>query len=341
MKALVTTKFGPPDVLRFSERPRLAPQAGQVHIAVKRAGLNFSDLAARVGLYPDAPKPPMVMGYEVSGVIAELGSGVTQFAVGDRVLALTKFGGQASEVTVDAAQVLKIDDAMSFDDAAAIPVNYLTAFHMLFHVAPLKPNMRVLIHMAAGGVGLAAIQLCKTVSGTEIFACASTSKHAFLKSLGVQHCIDSRRQNYVEEVRRQTSGQGVHRVLDALGGADWSQGYNLLAPSGHLLCFGWANMVGGPRRNVFRVAREFLSLRRYSPLDLMDKNRSVSGINLGHLWNENALLQGHLTALLELYRQQQIRPHVDQVFPLSSGAAAHQHVHERKNVGKVLFDCER
>jgi NADPH:quinone reductase-like Zn-dependent oxidoreductase len=340
MRALVNTRFGGPEVLEVQERPDPLPQPGQVLVRVSRAGLNFADIAARVGLYPDAPKFPTVMGYEAAGKVEAVGAGVTGLSKGDRVLALCRFGAQASMLTAPAAQVHRIPDEMTFDEAAALPVNYLTAAHMLLWVAPLQPGMKVLIHMAAGGVGLAAIELCRTVKDVEIFGTASAGKHDFLKKMGVHHCIDYRTQDYVAEVNRLTGGKGVHRVLDALGGPDWQKGYSLLRPAGHLLCFGWANMVGGEKRNVLRVASQFLTLRSYSPMQLMDTNRSVSGVNLGHLWGEVELLSHHLETLLALYRAGQVKPHVDRVFPLEKAGEAHAHVQARKNVGKVLFSCD-
>lgn len=340
MRALVNTRFGGPDVLEVQDRPDPLPQPGQVLIRVSRAGLNFADIAARVGLYPDAPKFPTVMGYEVAGRVEALGAGVTGFTKGDRVVAMCRFGGQATLVAVPTAQVRKIPHAMSFDEAAALPVNYLTAYQMLFWVAALQPGMKVLIHMAAGGVGLAAIQLCRTVKDVELFGTASASKHALLRQAGVHHCIDYRTQDYAAEVLRLTDGKGVHRVLDALGGPDWAKGYALLRKGGHLVCFGWANMVQGEKRSLVRVASQFVQLKRYSPMDLMDKNRGVSGVNLGHLWDEVELLGHHLDRLLELYQQGHVRPHVDRVFPLAEAAQAHAHVQARKNVGKVLFACD-
>jgi NADPH:quinone reductase-like Zn-dependent oxidoreductase len=340
MRALVNLKAGGPEVLVVEERPTPEPGPGEVRIAVKRAGLNFADISARVGLYPDAPKFPMVMGYEVSGTVEALGPGVTEPKVGTRVVSICRFGGQASHVVVSAAQALPIPDGMSFDVAAALPVNYLTAYHMLFWVAPLKPGMKVLIHMAAGGVGLAAIQLARTVPDVELFGTASTPKHAMLRAAGVHHPLDSRSGTYDDEVRALTQGKGVHRVLDALGGKDWSKGYHLLAPAGHLLCFGWANMVQGDERDVLHVLSEFLSLRPFTPMGLMDHNRSVSGVNMGHLWGEVELMQHHLKQVLALAADGTIAPHVDSVFPLSRAGEGHTRVQSRQSVGKVLFDCE-
>lgn len=340
MRALVNIKAGGPEVLQVRQLPDPVIEAGQVLVRVKRAGLNFADISARVGLYPDAPKFPMVMGYEVSGVIEALGSGVTQFAKGDRVVSMCRFGGQAELVAIPAAQVRKIRDDLSFDEAAALPVNALTAFHMLFWVAPLQPGMTVLIHMAAGGVGLLAIQLCKSIPNVTVIGTSSPGKHAFLKEQGVHHCIDYRSKDYAVEVMAITRNRGVDRVLDALGGPDWEKGFKLLKPGGHLHCFGWANMVDGKTRNLFTVVSQFLRLKKYSPMELMDTNRGVSGTNMGHLWGEVALMAHHLDKVLELNAAGKLTARVDKVFPLEKAGEAHEYVQARKNIGKVLLACD-
>ncbi len=340
MRALVNIKAGGPEVLQVQQRPDPVAESGQVLVRVKRAGLNFADISARVGLYPDAPKFPMVMGYEVSGVVEALGAGVTSLAKGDRVVSMCRFGGQAELVAIPAGQVRKIRDGLSFDEAAALPVNALTAYHMLFWVAPIQPGMTVLIHMAAGGVGLLAIQLCKTIPNVTVIGTSSASKHEFLKAQGVHHCIDYRTKDYATEVMELTQGRGVDRVLDALGGPDWEKGYNLLKPGGHLHCFGWANMVQDGKRSLIRVVSQFLQLKRYSPMELMDTNRGVSGTNMGHMWEETELMAHHLDRVLELNAQGKLTAHVDKVFPLDKAGEAHEHVQARKNVGKVLLACD-
>lgn len=340
MRALVNVRAGGTAVLEVQQRPDPLPRPGEVLVRVKRAGLNFADISARVGLYPDAPKFPMVMGYEVSGLVEALGHGTAGFERGDRVVAMTRFGGQAELVAVPAAQVRKLRDGLSLDEAAALPVNALTAYHMLFWVAPLQPGMTVLVHMAAGGVGLIATQLCRSVPRVTVIGTASATKHAFLREHGVDHCIDYRTQDYAKEVLALTGGRGVDRVLDALGGPDWERGYRLLKPGGHLCCFGWANMVDGQRRNLLTVARQFLQLKRFSPLELMDHNRAVSGTNMGHLWGEVELVGHHLDRILELNAAGRLTAHVDRVFPLAQAGEAHAWVQARKNVGKVLLSCE-
>jgi synaptic vesicle membrane protein VAT-1 len=339
LRALTISRHGGPDVLEVRTLPDPTPGPGQLLIRVARAGLNFADVSARVGLYPDAPKPPMVVGYEVSGTVEALGPGVAGPPVGTKVLALTRFLGQATHAVTDARTVVPIPDGMTLDQAAALPVNYFTAHHLLHRVGAVKPGRTVLIHMAAGGVGMAAIQLAKAVGGVTLFGTASSAKHALLREAGLQYPIDYRTTDWVAEVMRLTNGRGVDLILDALGGADTARGYDCLAPVGQLVCFGFANLVSGQSRSWPKVLWQLAKMRRWGPLVLMNDNRTVSGVNLGHLFGEYALLGDTIRDLLKLFQEGRISPRVDRVFPLAEGAAAHRFLQERKNVGKVLFDC--
>ena len=337
MRAIWITRTGGPEVLEVREGPDPEPRPGEVRVRAKACGLNFAELMARQGLYPDAPKPPCVVGYEAAGVVDALGDGVAGPAVGTRVIALSRFGAHADTLCVPAAQVIPMPDAMTFEEGAAIPVVYLTAFHMLFRVASLRPGMRVLIHMAGGGVGLAALQLCRTVAGVETFGTASASKHDVVRAHGCDHPIDYRTQDYAAEVRRLTQDRGVDLILDPLGGADWQKGYDLLAPAGLTIAFGFANMASGEKRNLLHVVRQLLSVPKWSPMKLMDANRGVAGVNVGHLWNEMDLLTGELREILALYDAGKIRPVIDDVLPFEQAASAHRRMHERKNVGKIIL----
>ncbi|HEX9294731.1 MAG TPA: medium chain dehydrogenase/reductase family protein [Polyangiaceae bacterium] len=337
MRAIWITKYGGPEVLEIREQPDPLPGAGEVRIRVRACGLNFAELMAREGLYPDAPKPPCVVGYELAGEVDALGAGVREPREGARVVAVTRFGAHADTVCVPAEQTRVMPDGMSFEEGAAIPVVYLTAHHMLFRVAHLRQGARVLVHMAAGGVGLAAIQLARTVEDVVIFGTASAAKHAFLREYGCDHCIDYRKIDYAAEVRRLTGGAGVDLVLDPLGGKDWQKGYDLLAPAGMLVAFGFANMAAGEKRKLLHVARHYLSVPKFSPMTLMDDNRAVAGVNAGHLWRESTMLGRDLDALLVLYRAGKIKPTIDSVFKFSDVAAAHRRMHERRNVGKLVL----
>ncbi len=337
MRAIWIPKAGKADVLELRESPDPTPGPGEVRVRAHAAGLNFAEVMARQGLYPDAPKMPFVPGYEVAGVIDALGEGVTGVALGDRVAALTRFGGHADCVVVPANQVFAMPEGMSFEQGAALPVNYLTAYHMLFQVARIKPGDHVLIHMAAGGVGTAVLQLCNTLDDITTYGTASAGKHDYVRSHGCDHAIDYRTKDYVEEIQRLTEGRGVNLILDALGGRDWKKGYSILRASGLLIAFGWANMNTGDKRRLGRVLKELTGLPLFSPRNFMDDNRGMAGVNLGHLWHEVDMLAGQGRALMQLFADGKIAPHVDKVFSFEEAAEAHRYLEQGKNVGKVVL----
>jgi synaptic vesicle membrane protein VAT-1 len=337
MRAIWITRHGGPEVLEVRESPDPEPGPGQVRVRVQAAGLNFAEVMARLGLYPDAPKPPCVVGYEAAGVVDALGLGVAAPAAGTRVLALVRFGAHADVLCVPVDQVVPMPEGMTFDEAAALPVNYVTAYHMLFRVAALRPGDRVLVHMAAGGVGIAVLQLCRTVPGVVTYGTASASKHDTIRAEGCQNPIDYRTTDYAEAVRTLTGGTGVDLVLDPLGGRDWLKGYDLLRPAGRLVAYGFANLAAGERRSLFRVAQQGLAIPRFSPTRLMNENRSVAGVNIGHLWNERVMLRDEIAALVDLYRQGKIKPRIDSRFPFERAADAHRRIQDRRNVGKVVL----
>jgi NADPH:quinone reductase-like Zn-dependent oxidoreductase len=177
VKASVVTQAGGPDVLAVLDRPDPEPREGEVRIKTRFAGINFADIAARIGIYPDAPPIPCIIGYEVSGTVDKLGPGVApgSLAVGDRVLAMVMFGGYAELCCASVAATRRIPEGMSDEEAAALPVNYATAYHMLCYLTTVRAGDRVLIHAAAGGVGIAAVQLAKA-AGAEIFGPASGAR---------------------------------------------------------------------------------------------------------------------------------------------------------------------
>lgn len=337
MRAVTITKHGPPSVLAVREYPDPEPKEREIRVDVRAAGLNFAEVSARQGLYPDAPKVPCVVGYEIAGVVDKLGPGATRFQVGDRVLAMTRFGGHASSAVVTEEMAFKMPEKMSFAEGAALPVNYLTAHHMLFHIGTVHPKSTVLIHMAAGGVGTAVLQLLQQVSGVTSFGTASASKHDYLRQLGCTHPIDYHTQDYVEEVKKLTHGRGVDIVLDALGGEDWKRSWELLAPAGRLVVFGFANGISGSRLSIFRVVTQAARMLFVTPLKAMDQNKSLQGCNMGHLWDEQAMLTPQIARLIELYERGVVRPYVDAEIPFDRAAEAHELLEGRKNKGKVVL----
>jgi len=321
-------------VLAVREAPDPVAQPGSVRVRVHAAGINFSDLLARQGLYPDAPKPPCTVGYEVAGVVDAVGAGVTTPRVGERVIANTQFGGQSELVVAAARAVFPLPEPWTFEQGAAFPVVYLTAHHMLVRVAAARRGESVLVHAAAGGVGLAVAELGR-ILGLRVIGLSSPGKHQVLREYGVEP-LDSRDPRWFEGARR-LAPAGIDIVLDAAGGDSWRHGYRLLAPAGRLVCYGAQRLVEGPTRNLVKVVWRVLRFPRFGPLALMNDNKSVAGVNLGHIWNEQAMLAPQMEALLRYAREGQITPRVDRSFPFAEAAAAHQYIHDRRNIGKVLL----
>jgi NADPH:quinone reductase-like Zn-dependent oxidoreductase len=335
MRQVWITKAGAPEVLQVREAPDPEAKAGQVRIRVKAAGINFADLMARVGLYPDAPKNPCVVGYEVAGVIDQVGEGVKGFAEGDRVFGMPRFGGYTDTLVISAEQVFRLPESMSFEEGAALPVVYLTAYTMMFFTGNLREGSSVFIHSAAGGVGLAAIQLAKTRHCT-IIGTASPGKHAFLREHGVQHPLDSGA-DWVAPTRAIVGDKGVDLILDPVGGKSWGEGYDLLGPCGRLVAFGLSAASSGKKRSLVHAAMQVIGIRKYSPMKLMDDNKTVTGVNMGHLFGRLDLLRPQFEALLELHREGKIAPRVDKSFKFEEAAAAHHYIHDRKAIGKVVL----
>jgi len=333
MRQLVIPRHGDADVFELRENPDPVPADGEVRIRVRAAGVNFADVSARLGLYPDAPPFPCVVGYEVAGVV-EQAPGVAGLAPAQRVVALTRFGGYAEAVAVPAAQVFPLPDALSFEQGAAIPVNYLTAVLMLRHFGNVQPGERVLVHAAAGGVGMAAIQLCRSI-GAEVLGTASASKHAVLRDAGVAHAIDYRTQDFEAEVKRITGGRGVDVVLDATGA--FRKSYRCLAPLGRLVCFGFSSAASGMTPNRLAAIPKLLAIPWFHPVQLMNANKAVIGVNLGHLWDRIDMLRREMLALLADAEAGRIAPVVGRTFPLTDAAGAHRYIQQRQNVGKVVL----
>jgi len=337
MRSVWITRTGPPEAMEVRETPDPAPGPGQALIRVRASGVNFADVMARLGLYPDAPPRPCVVGYEVAGTVEALGPGVDgDLTIGRRVVALTRFGGYAEAVAVPAAQIFPLRDAMGFEEAAAIPVNYLTAVLMLRHFGNVKRGERVLVHAAAGGVGMAAIQLCR-IAGAEVIGTASAGKHALLREAGVVHAIDYRTQDFEAEVRRLTGGRGVDIALDATGA--FRKSYRCLAPLGRLVCFGISGASTGVKPNMLAAVKRLATLPWFHPIKLMNDNKAVIGVNLGHLWDRIEMLRGEMLGLLADWEAGRIKPVVGKTFPLTAASAAHRYLQERQNVGKVVLTC--
>ena len=317
------------------EGPDPVPGDGEVRIRVRAAGINFADILARIGLYPDAPKPPVVVGYEVAGVVDAVGHGVTSVHDGDRVVALTRFGGYSDCVVVPAAQAYRFPERLSDAEAASVPVTYLTAAIALYRMAALTAGETVLVHNAGGGLGIAATQLARLRRAT-VIGTASVAKHDALRSFGVEHAIDYRHGDVEAEVRRITRGRGVDVIIDPIGGKSFGASYRMLAPLGRLIMLGISSM-SGERRNMWRVLRAWWAMKSFDPLSLINRNRGVFGLNVGHLWDERRQLQPIMDLLLSELSAGRLEPVVARTFPLERAGDAHRFIQSRANIGKVVL----
>jgi synaptic vesicle membrane protein VAT-1 len=342
VRAVVITRHGPPEVLQVQERPDPPVGPGEVRIAVKAAGINFADTLARVGLYPDAPKVPCVVGYEVAGEIESVGEGVDSHRAGDRVIGATRFNGQAELVTVPAEQAFPLPEGMSFEEGAAFPVNYATSYAALVIMGGLKKGERVLIHAAAGGVGIAATQIAKGI-GAEIFGTASASKHDTIREQGVEHAIDYRSQDFEQEVRRITGGEGVDVIMDAIGPTSFRKDYRLLRSGGRLIMYGLTEVQSGSGKRDIRAAVKSVArmplatMPWWKSLSVMNENKGVFGLNMLHWWDREGNLDRALEPLLEGVEKGDLKPVVAEAFPFDRAADAHRLIEERRNVGKVVL----
>jgi NADPH:quinone reductase-like Zn-dependent oxidoreductase len=261
---------------------------------------------------------------------------VTGFHDGDRVVALTRFGGYSDVVTVPAAQVFHFPDVLSDSEAAAVPVNYLTAAIALYRMAALAPGETVLIHNAGGGVGIAATQLAR-LRRALVIGTASASKHAALRSFGVEHAIDYRNADVAQAVREITKGRGVDVILDPIGGRSFLASYRMLAPLGRLIMFGLSAAAPGERRSILRVFGAWLATPRFDPLSLINRNRGVFGLHVGHLWEQRRQLASLMEMLLSELRAGRLAPVVARTFPIERAADAHRFIQSRQNIGKVVL----
>ena len=321
------TRNGPPEVLQVEQRPEPEPGPGEVKVRVRAAGINFADTMARAGLYPDAPKPPSVVGYEFAG---ELESG-------ERVLGGCRFGGYAEYVVTERENVMPLPEGWSFEEGAALPVNYATAFAGLVRYGAVQPAERVLIHAAAGGVGIAATQIAK-LQGAEVYGTASASKHDAIRGFGVDHPIDYRDKDFVKEVRRIAGAkQPLDLVMDAVGGASFGKSFSLLRPGGRLVCFGASAVTPGDQRNIVQALKTMARTRIFHPMPLMSESKAVIGLNMLTLWDAKGSLDEWMEPLRRWTDEGKLRPVVAKAFPLEQGPDAHRYIAERKNVGKVVL----
>ncbi|KAH0949221.1 hypothetical protein HN011_007531 [Eciton burchellii] len=340
MRAIVLNGFGGLKSVKALRKPEPNFGEGEVLIRVKACGLNFQDLMARQGAIDSPPKTPFIMGSECAGDIEQVGEGVENFKVGDRVVALPDHKAWAELVAVPATSVFALPDGMSYLDAAAITMNYTVAYILLFELAHLTPGKNLLLHSAGGGVGQAVVQLAKTVKDVTIFGVCSKSKHEALKTTGTIDYLLERGTDYSNEIRK-ICPEGVDIVLDCLCGEECNKGYALLKPMGKYILYGSSNVVTGETKSFFSAARSWWQVDKVSPIKLFDENKTLSGLNLRHLMYQHgshAFVRRAVNQVYTLWSEGKIKPVVDSTWALEDVPEAMQKMHDRKNIGKIVLD---
>jgi len=340
MKAAVVTKFGSPSVLKIQDWPEPAPQQGEVKIRIKAIGLNFADVMARLGLYPGIPKPPFIPGIEVSGIITKVGENVRKWRRGDRVIAFTHLGGYAECAVVKQEQLFSLPKRMNFEEGAAFSVAYLTAYHGLLTLGHAHKGDKLLIHAAAGGVGIAATQMAKHL-GAEVFATASTSeKLEIARAHGATHLINYQQEDFEEVIREKTDGYGIDVVLDSVGGTVFKKGWKILAPMGRYVLFGFSAITGKRTYSKIKVLREMIAAPILFPHTLLSRNVSLSCFNLYFLMKKSEYLRNSLRLVLDWQENGILKPVIGARYPFSKIAEAQAYMQSRKSIGKIVITLD-
>ena len=332
---VVITKAGGPNVLDIQEIVIPEPQPNEVCIQVHFAGINFADTLMRMGFYQPRPPFPFTPGYEVSGVIHSIGDDVQGFEIGQRVVGLMRTGGQASHVVTDASRTLPIPDEISLEAAASMPVTYITAHHMLHHLGNLKQTDSVLIHGGGGGVGTAALQLCKWAGVSKVWSTASAGKSDIIESYGAT-AIDRHNEDFVDIIRSATKKRGVDHILDPIGGGHLKRSLSVLAQGGKLYTYGMSSAAPSSKRSLWKALKALRSRPKFDPMLMMSRNQGVFGIHMG-TWNDEIVMQEQMENIIRGIKEGALTPIVDSIYDAKDVASAHQHIHDGKNIGKVLL----
>lgn len=332
-------RFGDASVLEITAAPERAPGPDEITIDVAFAGVNYADVLARRGFYKWAPPFPTCVGFEVSGTVRERGERVKNLSVGDRVMAVTRFGGYADRLTIEAERAYRVPSRMTLEEAAAIPAVYLTAWHALEEIARIRAGEHVLIQAVAGGVGIAALQIAKHRGAITYGTASQDEKLELASAMGLDHPINYARDDFEDRIGLLTRGRGVDVVLDSLGGEGLRKGYRSLARGGRLVTIG-AAQVAPSARDVLGFAKAAVELVQggvYHPFSLIEDNRSIAGVQILLWWDDVAHLARGMAAILELHGAGVVKPVIDSVFPLESAGLAQDRLASRASKGKILL----
>lgn len=340
-RKVVVHSAGGYDRLKLETCPAPVPRRGEVLIDVRAIGVNYADTIVRMGLYASAKEYvgwPITPGFEVSGVVTALGEGVTDLPIGTEVFAVTLFGGYSSQLAVDRSRVFRRPASLSFEQAAALPAVYMTAWYALFELAHPRRGARVLVHSAAGGVGSALVQMAKLV-GCEVTGVVGTSaKVTAARALGADHVIDKSTQDLWREAER-IAPEGFDLVLDANGVSTLGASYKHLRRAGKLVVYGFHSMMPktGGKPNWPKLAIDYVRTPRFNPLDMTNNSHSVLAFNLSYLFDRVELLREAMDQIVDWIETKKIAPPSVTTYPLADVARAHADIESGRTIGKLVL----
>ncbi len=323
MKAITVEEFGEPDVLKYGEAERPEPGEGEVLVEVRAAGVNYADTMRRRNEYLKKQGLPFIPGSEVAGTVAEVGDGVEDVSVGDRIVNLGDDGGYAEYAVASAASLIPVPEGLDFDEAAAIPLQGLTAYHLIKTTGRMGEGETIVVHAAAGGVGYLAVQMAKLMGAGKVIATASNNeKLNMAKDLGADVLIDYTEDDWPEKVKEATDGRGADIILEMVGGDFPQKNLSCLAPFGRMVVYGAASGEPGS----------------VETFHMMRKQQTLTGFFLPWILGDPNLLAPSLKEILGWLSKGDLKLNVGGRYSLSDAAQAHTDLEGRKTTGKIVLN---
>ena len=336
MKAAIVTRYGGPEVMEIQDVPLPRPAAGQVLVRVRAIGLNFADVFGRLGVYPNTPPPPFIPGLEFSGDVVAVAPDVSKFSGRERVMGYSRLGSHAEYVVLGSHYAAAVPPAMTYEDAAVFLATGMSAYHGIVRLGNLRKGEKLLVHAAAGGVGLACIQIAKNI-GAEVFATAGTEEKLSLAGkYGADHLFNYRDTDFAAEITKITGGYGVDVVMDSVGGEVFKKSWQLLAQMGRYVLYGVSSVTGKGAMNRLKAAAAFSMMRPIFPPSLMSANRGILGFNLGTLTGKESYFSDAAKEILRYFEEGFLKPVIGRVFPFEKIVEAHTFLQTRQSSGKVV-----
>jgi NADPH:quinone reductase-like Zn-dependent oxidoreductase len=339
MKAYVLTKYGKPEqAFQLKDVPVPELKDNEILIKVEAFGLNYADVMARNGLYQDAPPLPCIIGYDVAGKIEKIGKNVTNLHTGQRVVALTRFGGYAEYVATDYRAVAAIPDEMNNGTATAIATQYCTAYFSACEMVNLFPNDHVLIHAAAGGVGTALVQIAKK-KGCIVYGTAGSDKKIdYLKSLGVDYPINYNKSDFEAEIKKIRGKERIDVIFDSIGGKVFSKSKKLLAHGGRMVCYGVAERSGKSNSLITGLGLA-VNFGLLHPIWFLLNSKGIIGVNMLRIADHKPfVLQRCLQNVTEMIVKGELSPQIGGTFKSEEIAKAHAFLESRQSTGKIVVE---